>query len=122
MEVQTLTPDLADNPNAWALPELINIGLLIALYLGGLAASLWHGCRAGRARLYWIACAGLMIAGTLAMVFAAPDTPTDGEMPRQFALGTWAMLAGLGGAVAGLVWRGCRWIQARRARRAGPSV
>lgn len=90
------------NPNIWITKELILIFLYGSLYLLSLVYAIWQGCRATKQRWYWICCAILIVAGTLTMIYAAPDSPDSGEMPRQFALGVWPMLLGLLGAVAGI--------------------
>ncbi|HEU4843618.1 MAG TPA: hypothetical protein VFT05_05090 [Burkholderiaceae bacterium] len=91
------------DPNSWGVPELISMGLLAMLYLFGLVFSIWRSFQASWRRLYWMGCLSLMIVGTLVMLFASVDSPTSGEMPRQFGLGVWVVLAGLFGVVAGVI-------------------
>lgn len=94
----------AFDPNAWTTGELINISLFAGLYLCCLAFALWKVARAGRGRLYWIACTATIVVGTLAMIFAPPASPTDGEMPPGFGLGAWVMLLGLLATAVGAIW------------------
>jgi len=79
------------------------MGLLAMLYLFGLVFSIWRSFQASWKRLYWMGCASLMIVGTLAMLFASPDSSTSGEMPQQFGLGAWVVLVGLFGVIAGVI-------------------
>ncbi|PFH09547.1 hypothetical protein BCF11_1944 [Collimonas sp. PA-H2] len=90
------------NPDIWTTRELGLIFLYGSLYLLSLTYAIWQGCRAASQRWYWICCAILIVAGTLTMIYAVPDAPDSGEMPRQFGLGVWPMLFGLLGAVAGI--------------------
>lgn len=89
------------NPNAWTGVEMIFICLFASLYFSCLFFSIWKGCRSVRRRWYWITCAGLIIVGTTGMIFAVPDSPTSGEMPRQFGLGASLMMLGLLGTAIG---------------------
>lgn len=97
-----MTTGMELNPNIWTTKELTLIVLYGSLYLLSLVYAIWQGCRATSQRWYWIGCAILIVAGTLSMIYAAPDAPDSGEMPRQFGLGVWSMLFGLFAAVAGI--------------------
>ncbi len=99
-----MNPDTAFNPNAWTTGELISLGMATVLFMCCLAFSLWKALRTDRSRLYWIACAVLIIAGTLGMVFAPTSAPNTGEMPPEFGLATWVMLLGLLATFLGAVW------------------
>ncbi|QRX84170.1 hypothetical protein [Glaciimonas sp. PAMC28666] len=91
------------NPNAWTISELIAICLCASLYFSSLLYSIWKACRSRKGRWYWIGCAGLIIVGTAGMVFAVPDSPSSGEMPRQFGLGASLMILGLLGVALAVI-------------------
>ncbi|WP_186024625.1 hypothetical protein [Burkholderia gladioli] len=95
--------------------DLIALGTLALLYLLGLGWAGWHALRATRGRLYWVACLALIAAGTLAAVFALPDTPDSGEMPAGFALGVMVSFAGLAATAAGCAWQAIRRLREPRA-------
>ncbi len=100
-----MSPDASFDPNVWATWELVSIGLAGALFLCCLGVSLWMAVRADRSRLYWIASAVMIIAGTLGMIFAPESAPDSGEMPPAFGVATWVMLLGLLASVVGIVCR-----------------
>lgn len=94
----------AEDPNLWGVPELFSISLFVMLYLFSIAFSIWKSFRSDRKRLYWIACASLIIIGTLTMLFFAfPDSPNSGEMPPEYGLGVWIVFVGLFGVIAGVL-------------------
>jgi hypothetical protein len=83
--------------------DMAKAGLFLLALACSLSLSIWKGFRARAGRFRWIACAVLMLAGTLgAMVTAGNSTTPD--MPPQFALFVWSLLAGMIGAVACGVW------------------
>ncbi|AZG72617.1 hypothetical protein [Shewanella livingstonensis] len=97
-------PDTVINPNAWAVGEIINIGLFATLYLSCLVLTLWKAVRNAQGRFYCIACAASIIIGTLIMVIAPFTSESNGEMPPQAGLGAWIMILGLLGSVAVFIW------------------
>ncbi len=99
-----MSPDTTFDPNVWTTGDLISIGLAGTLFLCCLAFSLWKALRTDRSRPYWIACAVLIIAGTLGMFFAPASAPNTGEMPPEFGLATWVMLLGLLAIILGAAW------------------
>ena len=99
-----MLPSTEANPNAWTVAEMITICVCASLYFSCLVFSIWKGYRSVSGRWYWIACAGLIIVGTAGMILAAPDSPSSGEMPRQFGLGAALMMLGVLGTAIGVAW------------------
>lgn len=93
--------------------DTIALGTLGVLYLAGLGLAMWR-IRAAtpRGKLYWIACAVLLVGGGAAMFTAESPVPNSGEMPPGFAIGVEAVLAGLA-----LVAAGCAWLMLRSRHR-----
>ncbi|KVH04234.1 hypothetical protein SB394_32450 [Burkholderia sp. BCCIQ04A] len=85
--------------------DVIALGTLAVLYLGGGAIALWR-IRAAppRGKVYWIVCAALLAGGAIAMAGNLAPVPNSGEMPPGFALGVEAVLLGLVLAAGGCAW------------------
>lgn len=85
--------------------DVIALGTLAVLYLGGGAIALWR-IRAAppRGKIYWIVCAALLAGGAIAMAGNLAPVPNSGEMPPGFALGVEAVLLGLVLAAGGCAW------------------
>ncbi|MCU9954434.1 MULTISPECIES: hypothetical protein [Burkholderia] len=93
--------------------DLVALGTLALLYLGGAGIALWR-IRAAtpRGKLYWIVCMALLAGGAVAMGDNLSPVPNSGEMPPGFALGVEAVLLGLA-----LVAGGCAWLMLRARKR-----
>jgi len=90
------------DPNSWTVSELIRIGLAAALYLFGLILSIRKSFQLNQRRLYWIGCTSLIVVGTLVM-FVVPTFSAKDTVSQRLGIGTWVMLLGLFGAVAGSI-------------------
>ncbi|MCA7907308.1 hypothetical protein LGM62_10415 [Burkholderia contaminans] len=93
--------------------DVIALGTLAVLYLGGAGIALWRiRAAAPRGKIYWSVCAALLAGGAIAMGINLSPMPDTGEMPPGFALGVEAVLLGLA-----LVAGGCAWLMLRAPRR-----
>ncbi|MCA7950338.1 hypothetical protein LGM43_08645 [Burkholderia seminalis] len=89
--------------------DLVALGTLALLYLGGACIALWRiRAAAPRGKIYWIVCMALLTGGAVAMGGNLSPVPDTGEMPPGFALGVEAVLLGLA-----LVAGGCAWLMLR---------
>ena len=76
--------------------DVIALGTLAVLYLGGAGIALWRiRAAAPRGKVYWIVCATLLAGGAIAMGINLSPVPDTGNMPPGFALGVEAVLLGL---------------------------
>ncbi|CAB3749862.1 membrane protein [Burkholderia sp. MSh2] len=93
--------------------DVIALGTLAVLYLGGVGIALWRiRAAAPRGKAYWIVCAALLAGGAVAIGLNLSPKPGSNEMPSGFAFGTEAVLLGLV-----LVAAGCAWLMLRARQR-----
>ncbi|WP_414439285.1 hypothetical protein [Burkholderia sp. 22PA0106] len=95
--------------------DLLALGVLALLWLFGLIWAGWQAWHAKRGRLYWVACLALIVAGSVALAIAHPDSPDSGEMPSGFTLGVLVTFAGLAATSAGCAWQAIRRLRDPRA-------
>ncbi|WP_175878449.1 hypothetical protein [Burkholderia sp. BCC0097] len=93
--------------------DIIALGTLAVLYLGGAGIALWRiRAAALPGKIYWIVCAALLAGGAVAMAGNLAPLPNSGDMPPGFALGAEAVLLGLALAAGG-----CAWLMLRARKR-----
>ena len=83
------------------LADLLATVLLVAVVATGAAYAIRQIVRPGWLRLYWVACLALIALGIAGIATARPYD----SVPPEFALGFWALVFGVLGALLPAGWR-----------------